>query len=443
MRTKTYIDSLKKKQGKLQPYNVFWSGIDRIHYGKNSNYHWGVGSLLKTVEYNPAEGVVINASAYFQKILRRTRHDLLIRPNLRYGINNKHVNAWIDVGIGTRDVNLDEKGRHHAWSFSGGKRVTQFNKESPITPLVNSISTLLYGNNFMKTYENIFTNIGYRKEFANSLQLSVNALYEDRIPLRNTTKYTFFKNDSVNITPNFPYEKIKEDEFTRHQAVLLSFDVKYWPGQKFIQFPDKKISVGSKFPTFVFNYTRGFDGILGSDVNFNKWRFAIFNEKNFKLAGAFKYKIGIGGFFKRDSIFIQDYQHFNGNRSLVASEYQNSFQLASYYANSTIADFYSIAHLEHHLNGFLTNKIPGFNRLNWNLVLGGNAFFISGSDNYTEVFAGLENILKIFRVDFVVAFNSGKGGMTGIRIGTGGLIGSGIKKTSVSGGSGNVNIMTF
>ena len=45
------------------------------------------------------------------------------------------------------------------------------------------------------------------------------------------------------------------------------------------------------------------------------------------MAGALKYKIGVGGFINRQSVFIPDYEHFNGNRSIAASEYLNSFQL--------------------------------------------------------------------------------------------------------------------
>lgn len=437
------IDSLKKRQGKIKPYLVFWDGFDRIHYGDNSNYKWGTAPLIKLMEYNTAEGVVLNVAGYLEKVIKKTRHELSIRPTLRYGFNNHHLNGWVNIDLRTRDLETDNTLRRYAWSLSGGKRVTQFNKESPITPLVNSISTLLYGDNFMKTYENIFSNIGYSKRLENGLHINLNALYEDRIPLTNTTKFTFFKKDSVNITPNYPYEKINEDDFTRHQAVIFSIDLSIKPGQQFIQYPSGKISIGSKLPTFGFNYTRGFNGILGSDVNFDKWRFTVMNERDFKLAGTLNYKIGIGGFLNKKSVFIQDYQHFNGNRSFAASEYLNSFQLAPYYANSTIADFYSVIHLEHHFNGLLTNKIPGFNRLNWNLVAGVNAFFISGSNNYTEVFVGLENILKIFRIDFVSAYKEGKSSITGIRIGTGGLIGGSIKKTSITGGSGNANAMSF
>ncbi|MEO5889524.1 MAG: DUF5686 family protein, partial [Ferruginibacter sp.] len=433
----------RKSQGKIKLYDIFWSGINRTHYSVNNTYRWGIGSLIQKMEYNPAEGVVLNLDGYFDKYLKNTRHSLSIRPNIRYGFNNKHLNGWVDINIRTRDLDSDTRLRRHAWNFSGGKRVTQFNKESPITPLVNTINVLFYGDNFMKTYENYFTSIGYSKRFESGLHLKVNALYEDRIPLNNTTNFTFFKKDSVNITPNYPYEKIKATDFVRHQAVLVSIDLSIKPGQKFIQFPNRKISIGSKIPTFSLNYTKGFRDILGSDENFDKWSFTIFGDKNFNLAGTLKYKIGVGGFLNRKSVFIQDYEHFNGNRSIAASEYLNSFQLASYYFNSTIATSYGIAHLEHHLNGLLTNKIPYFNRLNWNLVVGGNAFFINENSNYSEVFIGLENILKIFRVDFVAAFQEGRSGIRGIRIGTGGLIGASIKRTSTSGGNTGNNAMGF
>ena len=441
--SKQSIDSLKKQQGKLKPLKVFWNGINRTHYSTGNSYRWGINSLLQNVEYNTAEGIVMNAGGYFEKSLHQTRHQLSIRPNLRYGFNNKHFNSWIDISVRTRDLDTDKRLRRHAWLFSGGRRVSQFNKESPITPLINSISTLFFGNNFMKTYENIFAQTGYSKRFESGLRLSINALYEDRVPLSNTTNYTFFKKDSVNITPNYPFEKIREGEFTRHQAMIVSIDVSIKPGQKFIQFPNRKISIGSKLPTFSLNYTRGFKDIFGSDVNFDKWRFTIAGDRNLNLAGTINYKVGAGGFINRKKVFIQDYQHFNGNQSIAASEYLNSFQLSPYYENSTIASFYSIVHLEHHFNGLLTNKIPLFNRLNWNLVAGGNSFFINENNNYSEVFVGLENILKVFRVDFVVAYQETRRGITGIRIGTGGLLGASIKRTSTSGGSGSGSGMGF
>ena len=437
--TQYSVDSLKKKQGPLKAYQIFWDGIHRTHYSKSNQYRWGIESLIKQLEYNPAEGVVIQALGYYEKYLPHAKTNLSIRPSIRYGVNNTHLNAWADIVLRTRDWETDKKLKRITWSFSGGKRVTQFNKESPVIPIVNTIGTLFYGDNLMKTYENYFGSISFSKKFESGLRIGINALYEDRIPLNNTTHFTIFPKDSSKITPNYPYEKLTAN-FNRHQAVLMSVDLSIKPGQKFIQFPASKISIGSKYPTFSLNYTHGFKDVLGSDVNFDKWNFNIADDKNFKILGLLKYKLGIGGFLNNDSVPIQDYQHFNGNQSAAAGEYVNSFQLAKYYANSTTASLFAYGHIEHHFNGLLTNKIPFFNRLNWNMVAGSNAFYVNQNNNYVEVFVGIENILKVFRVDFVAAYENGKVGHTGIRIGTGGLIGGSINVNNSRGGKGNVSI---
>lgn len=427
--TRRSVDSLNKKQGKLKPFDIFWKGIDRKHFTTSNTTNWGIESLIKNMEYNSVEGPVINANLYFNKYLKKIKSNFSIQPHIRYGFSNTHLNAWADINFRTRDWSNGKKIKRETWSISGGKRISQFNKESTISPLNNTINTLFWGDNFMKIYENYFASVGFSKRYESGLRFAVTTWFEDRIPLENSTKFTVFKKDSVNITPNYPYEKIKE-QFTPHQALVISFDISIKPGQKYIQFPDRKISIGSKYPTLSFNYTKGIYNLFGSDVNFDKWKFTIDDTKNIKLAGEFKYKIGVGGFINNKKVYIQDYQHFNGNRSTAASEYVNSFQLAPYYGNSTFQSFYTFAHVEHHFNGLFTNKIPFFKKLNWNLVAGGNAFYVNKNSNYAEAFIGIENIFKLLRVDFVAAYANGKKGLTGFRIGFGGIIGGGIKTDS-------------
>ena len=430
------VDSLNKKQGKIKPFSALWNGIRRTHYSTKQTYSWSIESPIQNLEYNPAEGLVLNIKTGFDTYLKKWKSHFSFEPNLRYGFSNTHLNAWANIVFRTRDIDADKKLKRFAWTFSGGKRVSDYNKDNSILPIVNSISTLFYGDNFIKTYENYFGSINFSKRYESGLRFNVNALYEDRKPLENTTYFTFF-NDSAKITPNYPSDRVTRAAIVPHQAVIVSFAISYKPGQKYIQLPNSKISLGSKYPTFTFAYTKGIKNIFGSDVGFDKWKFAINDDKNFKLAGLLKYKIGVGGFLNTNHVYIQDYQHFNGNQAVAASEYVNSFQLAKYYENSTISSFYAIAHLEHHFNGLLTNKIPLFKKLNWNLVAGANTFYVNEKNNYVEVFAGLENILKIFRVDVVAAFEDGKRGHTGIRIGTGGLLGNSIRRNR---NNGNVSL---
>jgi len=429
-RSKHTIDSMRRKQGRVTPMKILWNGYTRSNFNPDHPFSYSWQPLLKNLYYNTVEGVAVNAEAVFRKSLPALRQQIVFTPHIRYGFSNTHLNAWGTLVFSKRVFNRDADGlggtsSRSTWTFSGGKRISQFNKENPITPLFNTVYTLLFKRNYMKLYENYYGNIAWNKRFDNDLRITADVLYEDRLPLENTSDYSLIKNEDRAFTPNYPFEKITA-QFERHQALIGGLVLQFKPGQKYVQFPRGKMAVGSKYPTFSLSYYKGIPTLLGSDVNFDKWKFAVWDEMNFKLLGLLKYNFSLGGFLNTQKVFIQDYQHFNGNQVFYASQYLNSFQLAPYYANSTTAAFYMVGNIEHHFNGLLTNKIPLFRKLNWHLVAGSNAFYVNTSNNYVEAFAGLENIFKLFRVDVVASYLNGNTGQVGVRIGFGGLFGGNI-----------------
>ena len=128
------------------------------------------------------------------------------------------------------------------------------------------------------------------------------------------------------------------------------------------------------------------------------------------------------------AVYVQDYKHFYNNISTIAAEYVKSFENLPHYRFSNSGSFYSEIHLEHHANGLLTNKIPLLKKWNWRLVEGGNALYISKDQKYAEVFVGLENIFKLFRVDVVAGFQPGFKPTYVYRIGFGGLLGDALNQ---------------
>jgi hypothetical protein len=423
--SKADLDSLRRKQGKIKPLKFFWGGVNRRIYKTGKTISWGVQPLIPDLEYNTVEGVAMKVNGYITAYNKKLKSTVSFEPHFRYGFNNNHFNAWGDLQIRTRDAEANKRIRQYSWNFAGGKRVSEFYKAQNTLPLINTISTLFYGENRMKIYENYFGSITHSRRFESGLRLTVNALYENRLPLDNTTDFTFSKKDTINFTPNYPVEKLSQ-QFVQHQAAIFTASVSFKPGQKYIEFPHYKMAVGSKYPTFTLSYAKGIDNILGSDVDFDKWKFSIRDDKNLKLSGTFKYHLGMGGFLNNNKVYVQDYQHFRGNMSIAAGEYLNTFQVAELYQNSTMERFYYYGHIEHHFNGLLTNKIPLFKRLNWTLVAGSNLLHVNKDVNHIEAFAGIENILKIFRVDFVAAYINGGRPVTEVRIGAGGILGGSI-----------------
>jgi len=422
-------DSLLKRQGHVTVKQVLLTGVHRSDFDPAGAFTWSMEPLLAELQYNTVEGLAPNLLFTLSKRLGRTGGQLSLSSHVRYGLNNHHLNAWGTLLYSKRSVARDGEdliSTRQSWTLSGGRRISQFNPDNPISETVNSLYTLLQHRNYMKIYENSFLELGSARRLDNGFRISLKALYEDRMPLENTSDYSLFRKNKV-FTPNYPFEQLNSN-FVRHQAFLTGVDLQFQPGQRYIEFPNGKMSIGSRYPTLALNYQRGWKDVLGSDVDFDKWQFSVWDKVNLKLKGVFNYRFSVGGFLNTKAVSIQDYQHFNGNQTLLASEYLNSFQLAPYYANSTTEAFYATGHIEHHFNGLLTNKIPLFRRLNWNLVGGSNAFYVNRDNNYVEVFAGLENIFKLLRVDVVSSYLDGHYGQTGVRVGFGGLLGGSIRR---------------
>jgi len=366
------------------------------------------------------EGWYLNLRGTWFKRLDTTgfRHSISFSPNIRYGFSNQHLNA-----SGALNYNYGKK-YISSVSISGGKRVYQLNNNNPITSFDNTISTLLFERNYAKFYEAYFARINVVKGIGGGVTLFGGLQYQDRIPLENSSTYRIKDYGYKEFSPNYPTELMQQN-FERHQAVIGNVGITWRPGNRYIEFPDRIMNIGSRYPTFSLSYTHGFKNIFGSDIDYARWRFGVNDNLNLKLGGTFRYNLSMGGFLKRDSVNVQDYIHFNGNQLIMATNYLNGFQLLPYYKYSNAQKFYAEGHVEHHFNGLLTNKIPLFRQLNWHLVGGANAFYINSDTHYAEAFVGLENIFKLIRIDWVWGFEKGRAATTGIRIGINGIASGG------------------
>jgi len=421
-------DSLRKKQGRITAMNILFNGIKRSDYDPDHPVSIFVNPLITGIEYNTVEGLVLNGELNLTKEFKKTGNSIEFIPHIRYGFSNTRLNIWASLTFSNKTVIQDLDGEsfsRSSWTFSGGNKVSQFNPENPIGPVLNEFYTLFLRDNYMKIYENYFGSVVYRKRLDNGLRISGSLIYENRLPLNNTTNFSFLGNPDKPFTPNYPYELINQN-FEPNRALIAGIDLQFKPGQRYIEFPDNRLALGSKYPTLALSFRMGIPDLLGSDVNYSKWQFSFWDNINFKLRGIFKYRFGMGGFLNTRSLYVMDYQSFNGNQTFYASPYLNSFQLAPYYQYSTIAALYGEGHIEHHFNGMLTNKLPLLRNLQWNLVIGANALYINEQNNYVEIFAGLENIFKLLRVDVIGSYLNGKPGLVGVRIGFDGLFGSAI-----------------
>ena len=128
--------------------------------------------------------------------------------------------------------------------------------------------------------------------------------------------------------------------------------------------------------------------------------------------GVFQYNILGGVFSNAENIAFMDYHHFNGNQTNVKLDgsYLNAFKNLPYYGLST-NNSYTELHAEHRFNGYILNKIPLINKLNFNLIVGANTAITQDNKPYSEYSIGVDNIgfgkFRFLRVDYVRSYQSG------------------------------------
>jgi len=194
--------------------------------------------------------------------------------------------------------------------------------------------------------------------------------------------------------------------------------VDYRPGTRYINRPDGKFNLGSKWPTFNVQGRLAVPDVLGADVRYLLLQAGVRDNLSLGLLGASSFRVNVGGFVGRQQgmTFI-DYRHFSGNQTLLTGNF-SYFQLLDYYRFST-NNAYLEAHYDHHFNGFFLNYVPLLRKLKWQEVASLNYLKTAQAGHYVEVGVGIEHIVKVLRVDFYTALQSGQKLGTGFRIGMG------------------------
>ncbi|MFM7358973.1 MAG: DUF5686 and carboxypeptidase regulatory-like domain-containing protein [Sediminibacterium sp.] len=403
-----YLDSLDKVRNKITLGNILLTGQTFSNLKKKETI--GLDPILKSIDYNTVEGAVFKTSPTYVKRWD-DRRALVISPSFRYGLDNRRFNPSLATSYSWGGQERKSVG------LSFGSAVYQFNPSNPIEERINSYATLFYGANHMKIFEAKFLNLSTSIRLREGINLSASLRFQDRQPLSNLSNPANWRNPKNRAyTPNDPLEGTAM-AMTAHQATQIRLGISWRPGGKYIELPNARILAETAYPTFSASLTSGLRNLLGSDVQFNRWSLGVTEEINMKTGGSLEYNMVASGFIGKTTAFLPDYLHINGNQTVFSNSFQNSFQLAPYYQFSNTSNFMLEGHLEYKLNGLISNKIPGFRKLNWYFVTGCNVLHIRGVTDYAEAYFGISNILKVMQISYVRGFQQGKESLNGIRLG--------------------------
>ena len=403
-KSEKYLDSIDGKHNKF--------GISDILMGysyKKSFKKWSInydGPLMST-SFNTVQGWKTQVGLSYTKRNTEKRTFTQIGSQFDYGFSEKQLRA---TGNFTHKFNNTNNA---LIAINGGSSVAQFNGNNPISAIVNTFSSLLFKNNFMKLYEKNLIAANFGREVINGLNLNMNLEYSERKPLWNTTDQSVTKTDDIysSNNPLMPYNYVTP-AFEKHNLVKGNLLAKIKFGQHYWTRPDGKFNIGNDtYPTLYFGYEKAF---AATDKKYEYDLLSARVTQDFTIGNKGDMKINLKGgkFFNAANIAFVDYKHFNGNQTHITGGdgYTNLFNNLPYYVAST-NDSYLEFHVEHNDKGFLMNKIPLLNKLKSQLVLGFHDLAIPGRNPYQEFSVGLDNLgvgkFRLFRIDYIRSYQNG------------------------------------
>lgn len=423
--SKVWLDSMDRVKNKFKPLNVLL-GQDYTFNRTYERQFFTVENPMSSLLFNTVQGW--NADLKVQYLKEYDKEGIRywkVGTKINYGFSEEQLRV---KGSATYKFNSRNFARIYV---EGGQEILQFNQEEPIGPVLNTLYTQTFRKNYAKYFAQTYAEIAYREEVVNGVLLRGYLNVSERNQLQNNNLNSWFYEDSRTFTSNIPANRsaVEELAFTDNYAITFGLKARLRWKQKFLNYPDRKFIAGSNLPDLWIEYRRGIpfnenSGKWGSsDANYNFIQFQILESYlRTGLLGWAEFNLKAGTFFSDEKVAFQDYKHFNGSQIELGkpNDYNDAFFGLPYYEYSTQNAFFE-GHYQHHLDGFLLDKIPLLRKLQFTEVIGAHFLYTEDKKDYLELSFGLDNIgfglFRFLRIDGFAQFRDGKYEGLGFMIG--------------------------
>ena len=408
---KSEVDSIAKKaRTKFKPQDLLMGGS--YSFGKGKSVGFPVN--LTKFSFNTVEGYKVGLGFFYRKVediklsdsVNRIRKVFRIDPELRYGFASERFYGKVNI---RRSLNKPSSGFN--WSLSAGRFAYQFNPENPIQEQVNAAYSLYARRNYLKLYEQDFVQASWGERKSLGLSYQLNFLWADRRVLENVTDYSFLKNTTREYSSNRPFNVEAGDiAFSNHQVAKFQATLDWRPGLTYFIRNGRKIPNLERSPLISFNYQKALPQLSTSGLaaDFDQVQASIKHAFSFGVSGKLDFNVTAGTFLNNRQVFFQDYIHFGGNRTLFSTMgAASNYRVMDYYRYSTAGSYVSsIVHYQ--FRKFIFTQLPmlRFSGVRENIFV--NYLKTQYSPHYTEIGYSLDNLFRIFRVEFAAGFENGQ-----------------------------------
>ncbi len=361
-----------------------------------------VGPYLRTFTWNSVEGFRIQGGF---KTNSKYSKKMMYGAMLAYGFDDHRVKA-----SGFVERIIDRK-KWTTFNLTARTDIIRLSIDDDLLANNQLFLTAVRWGNYRRAYYFNEVTPQFRRDLFKGFSQRVAFRYHTFEP---TYPFAYYQSPEDANVPGAP-------TYTEFQSSEFFFESRYARDETYIQNGNERVSLGlRKWPAITFRYTRGVQGLLGSDFDYNKFRLQVDKRIRMGLLGV--------GFLTVAGEYIPDKLPYPllavhlGNQSFLYSQY--AYNLMNF--GEFVSDRYVTIRYRQFLEGLFLNRIPLMNKLKWRLVATTNIIYgelsqenrqmianqtpdgqmtsptgyFSGTP-YIEAGWGVENIFHFFRVDFV------------------------------------------
>lgn len=398
----TNIDSLTH----LKSFRNFMDLATLLLAGYKSFGPYEVGPLNSFYSFNPVEGFRLRLGG---RTTASFNQNVYLENYVAYGFKD---NKWKYYGAVAYSFNHSSI---FAYPLNYARVSYQHDTKIPGQELQfvvedNFLLSFKRGNNDRWLYNDIFRT-EYVREFGKDFSYTFAFKNWKQTP---AGIITYVKTDGISV--------VQVPDITTSE---LSAEFKWSPHLQFYQGKRFRIPIINKYPIFKLRYIAGIKGLMNGEYNYHNLNLTI--EKRFMLSQLGYADMQLEGGFILGKV---PYPLMTVHRANQTYSYQlNSYNLMNFL--EFVSDHYAAVNIDQHFNGFFLNKIPLLKKLKLREVASAKVLYggVRNENNpdlnlstikfpvdkqsglpttytlnktpYIEVSAGISNIFKLLRVDFV------------------------------------------
>ena len=342
---------------------------------------------------------------------------LLQRFNIRYYLPNKcesRLNLYPELkySLGRNKFNWKlgsvfnyEHIKHTAFYLNAGQWSQDLNTETGISNFANTVSSLLFKENYMRLYQDNYFQMGIKTDLANGLVFDINGKYQNIDKLENSSNYAFAY-PKRNYYDNNDIEGLSNpDALNGRKSFYIESTLRYTPNYYYRVDGGKKRMIYSDYPTLTLKYKQGIQGVLNSSSKYQMLEFGVGQDLEWNFMYGLNYNVKAGYYFDNSAMHFSNYTHFNTSEIPVSlKDWKQNYNLLDDYRYSTNQWFVE-GHLCYSTPYLLVKNLPFLQDKLWaeNIYL----HHLTQPDfrNYNEIGYGISQIFMMMNVGVFAGFH--------------------------------------